>query len=204
MTISPSERDEGRIFEILKEAGERLETARVGFQQAKLGPYAVKGGFRNVAVFGKMVTFCTNNLRGKLDGFEKWDEEAKRKYFDNDASRAMSDARNQFEKQARNPIFSSTHIKQYSAEVRDKLPRPPNAIAFFMGDRQGGSGWMLQMENGDKIPFYINLPPEIGEVKTILTHAGKSLDLLQTSEEYLTLLEAYMADLHDFVKVQVS
>jgi hypothetical protein len=168
-------------------------------EHAKLGPYELKAGFRNVAIYGKMVTFCTNNLRGKVPGFEEWDRDAKQRYFDNDVARAMTDARNQFEKQASNPIFSSAQIKNYSAAARDSLPRPANAIGFFIGDRIGGSGWMLQMENGDKLPFYIDLPPEIAEVNAVLPHAGKSLDLLQTADEYLQSLQGYLDELHAFV-----
>ena len=189
-----------RVSEIISEAQEALGTARVGLKHAKLGPYELKGGFRNVAIFGRMVTFCTNNLRGKVPGFEEWDRAAKQKYFDNEVGRAMIDARNQFEKQASNPIFSAAHIKSFNTSDLAKLPKPPNAIAFFMGDRVGGSGWMLQMENGDKLPFNIDLPPEMAEVKTILPHAGKSLDLLQTAEKYLHALQCYLDDLRPFVE----
>jgi len=188
-----------RISEILKEAQDRLDTAWVGFEQAKLGPTHLKGGFRNVAIFGRMVIFCTNNLRGKVEGFEEWDTDAKRRYFDNDVSKTMTDARNQFEKQASNPIFSCTHIKSFGPQDRAKLPRPANAIGFFIGDRLGGSGWMLRMENGDELPFYIDLPPEIGEVKTVLPHAGKTLDLMETAETYLRSLQCYLDELRAFV-----
>jgi hypothetical protein len=191
-----------RVSEILKEAEELFETARVGLEQAKLGPTHLKGGFRNLAVFGKMVTFCTNNLRGKLEGFEEWGRVAKHKYFDNDVARAMTAARNQFEKQASNPIFSATHIKSYSPQDRAKFPKPPNAVGFFIGDRLGGSGWMVQMENGDQLPFYVDLPPEIGQVRTILAHAGKRLDLMDTAEQYLGALRAYLADLRSFVEAK--
>ena len=189
-----------RASEILAEARELLETARCGLMIAKLGPSEVKAGFRNVAVYGKMVTFCTNNLRGKVDGFEEWDRAAKEKYFDNDVARAMSDARNQFEKQARNPIFSATHIKSFSSQDLARFPKPDNAVGFFMGDRFGGSGWMLQMENGDKLPFYIDLPAEIGESRTILSHEGTSLDLIAAADRYLNALESYLGELTDFVR----
>jgi hypothetical protein len=188
-----------RVAQILSEAQERLDTAKVGFEQAKLGSYHVRAGFRNVAIYGKMVTFCTNNLRGKVDGFEEWDAAAKQTYFDNDVARVMTDARNQFEKQASNPIFSSTHIKSFSPQDLAKISKPANATGFFIGDRMGGSGWMLQMKNGDKLPFYIDLPPEIGEVKTVLPHGEKTLDLMEVAEQYLDSLQAYLDELRAFV-----
>ncbi len=188
-----------RVQEILKEAQERLEAAATGLMIAKLGPSEVKAGFRNVAIYGKMVTFCTNNLRGKVDGFEEWDRAAKEKYFDNDVARAMTDARNQFEKQASNPISSTTHVKSYSPQDRARFPQPPNAIGFFIGDRFGGSGWMLQMANGDKLPLYVDLPEDIGTSRTILSHAGQSLDLIETSEKYLDSLQHYLDDLRAFI-----
>ena len=189
-----------RVAEVLREAQERLETARVGLKHAKLSPYELKGGFRNVAIYGRMVTFCTNNLRGKVAGFEEWDQDAKQRYFDNDVARAMIDARNQFEKQASNPIFSSAHIKSFSAQDVARLPKPPNAIAFFIGDRVGGSGWMLKMDNGDELPFYIDLPAEIADVKVILPHRGQSLDAIQVAEEYLHALQCYLDELRSFVE----
>jgi hypothetical protein len=188
-----------RVTQILSEAQERLDTARVGLEQAKLGPYHVKAGFRNVAIYGKMVTFCTNNLRGKIEGFEDWDRTAKQKYFDNDVARAMTVARNQFEKQAINPIASATYIRSFRPEDMAKFPKPPNAISFFIGDRMGGSGWMVQMDNGDKLRFYVDLPPEIGESKTILSHGGTTLDLIASAEEYLHSLQSYLNDLRAFV-----
>jgi hypothetical protein len=184
----------------LAEARELLETARCGLMIAKLGPSEVKAGFRNVAVYGKMVTFCTNNRRGKVDGFEEWDRAAKEKYFNSDVARAMSDVRNQFEKQARNPIFSATHIKSYSPQDLARFPKPENAVGFFIGDRFGGSGWLLQMENGDQLPFYIDLPAEIGESRTILLHEGTSLDLIDAADQYLDALEGYLDELTDFVR----
>ena len=193
-----------RVSDILAEARELLETARVGLMIAKLGPSEVKAGFRNVAIYGKMVTFCTNNLRGKVDGFEEWDREAKEKYFNNDVARAMSDARNQFEKQANNPIFSSTQIKSFSPSDIAKFPKPDRAVGFFIGDRMGGSGWMIQMENGDKLPFYIDLPSEIGEVKTILPYKEQSLDLIDSAERYLDSLQVYLDDLQAFVRESSS
>ena len=191
-----------RVQEILSEAKERLETAKLGLSIAKLGPSEVKSGFRNVAIYGKMVTFCTNNLRGKVEGFEAWDHAAKEKYFHNDVARAMSDARNQYEKQARNPIRSVAHIKSFRRQDLTKVPKPANAIRFFIGDSVGGSGWMLQMENGDQLPPYIDLPPEIGEVKTVLYHKGEQLDLLKAAEEYLLSLEGYFDELRAFVTKQ--
>jgi hypothetical protein len=199
MTTYPSDEEKSRISEILGEAQERLNTAQVGLDLARRGPDLVKSGLRNVAIFGKMVTFCSNNLRGKVDGFQEWDRGAKQKYFENDIARAMSDARNQFEKQASNPISSATYIKSFSTQDLATFPKPPNAIGFFIGDRMGGSGWMVQMENGDRVRFYIDLPPEIGESKTILRHGGKALDLIGAAEEYLHSLQSYLNDLRAFV-----
>jgi hypothetical protein len=189
-----------RASQILSEAQELLDTARVGLQQAKLGPDHVKAGLRNVGVYGKMVTFCTNNLRSKVARFDDWDSEAKKRHFDNHVARAMSDARNQFEKQARTPIFSSVHINRFSTDMLETLPKPRNAVGFFIGDRFGGSGWMVQMENGDEIPFYVDLPPGIAEARTVIAPSGKPIDLLAGSETYLQSLQDFLDELRAFIK----
>ena len=187
-----------RIEEILGEAQERLNVARVGLSVAKGGPYGVNAGFRNLTVYGKMVTFCTNNLRGKVEGFEEWDREAKKRHFDNSVAVAMSDARNQFEKQAKNPVFSSSHIKLFDGARLEALPKPDNAVAFFMGDRVGGSGWMVQMENGDQVPFYIDLPVEIGAASAVIGTVDGTADLLSSAEQYLNALQLYVDELKEF------
>ena len=191
-----------RVSEILAEAQERLDTARVGLDQARMGPYHVRAGFRNVAIFGKMVTFCTNNLRGKVEGFEQWDADAKNRFFDNDVARAMTEARNQYEKKATNPIFASAHVKSFSTDDLRSLPRPDNASAFFIGDRFGGSGWMIDMENGDKFPFYIELPPSMAEVRTVLVSQAGSLDLMAAADTYLASLQGYLDELRAFCAEQ--
>lgn len=187
-----------RAREILKEARECLEAARVGLQEARRGPYHLKAGVRNVAVFGRMSTFQTNNLKGKIDGFEAWDKQAKAEFFSNPIARAMVEARNSFEKASQNPISSITRINSFGTSDLNSMPRPKNAVSFFVGDRIGGSGWMIKMENGDMIPFYIELPPNIGRVDAVVRTAVGSKNVLDASEEYLSMIQHYLDALEDF------
>ena len=193
-----------RIGQILEEADDRLAAARAGLGVVKSGPYQLKAGFRNVAVFGRMVTFVTNNLRDKLDGFEEWDAAAKERHFGDGLGRLMNDMRLAFEKQATNPIASHTHIKHFDSSMMQKFPKPEGAVAFFMGDKVGGSGWMIETPDGAHIPYYIDLPGDVAEVTVVAVNKNQSYDLIELAERYISALESYMGDLKVFAHDQIT
>ena len=113
-----------RIQEILREANDRLLVAKSGLAMIVGGVGEGRIGLRNVAVFGRMVTFATNNLRSNLAGFDDWDMDAKRKHFDDPDCRYMYELRNVIEKQARTPVSMSVHIHAFSPSDLQKFERP--------------------------------------------------------------------------------
>ena len=185
---------------IIEEARERLSDAKAGLDLIDCTPDKLRSGFRNVATFGAMVTFALNNLRHKIDGFEEWDADAKRAYLDNPSCRMMRQARNAIEKQAKTPVTHNFYINSFSTEDLARFPKPKGAVGFFMGDRNGGSGWTVRTEDGHEVPFYIDLPADIGFATPIIRQEGfEPSDLRSVVRDYLGALEGYISAVERFV-----
>jgi hypothetical protein len=187
------------VEEILREAREHLLVAKSGLAMIVSGLGEGRIGLRNVAVFGRMVTFATNNLRSCLSGFDDWDIAAKRRHFDNTDCRYMNELRNVIEKQARTPVSMSAHIYSFRMGDQRKFERPPGATSFFIGDRNGGSGWLVPGPDGNEVPFYVALPPEIGKVTLSLPENG-GRSAAECAGSYVAALEAYLDDLKRFAQ----
>lgn len=147
-----------RINEILHEANERLEVAKYGLNMINASKGEGKIGLRNVAVFGRMVTFATNNLRSQVEGFEVWDADAKLRHLSNDECRYMVKIRNVIEKEARTPVATNAYVREFSMDVLNRFPHPPGARSFFIGDRNGGTGWMILDENNEENTLLCRAP----------------------------------------------
>ncbi len=186
-----------RVNEILNEANERLKIAKCGLDMILASQGEGRIGVRNVAVFGRMVTFATNNLRSIVDDFENWDVKAKQRHFDNDECRYMTQLRNVIEKQARTPVSMSAHIRSFNTNDMNKFPRPPGATSFFIGDHNGGTGWMIMDADKNETPYYVALPPEIGKVWfTLPENEGKNVE--DVASKYVACLENYLAEVTAF------
>ena len=187
-----------RTQEILNEANERLTIAKCGLAMVLSGQGEGRVGLRNVAVFGRMVTFATNNFRSVVPNFEKWDSDAKVRHFDNDECRYMYQLRNVIEKQARTPTSVSVHIHSFNTNDISKFERPPSAGSFFIGDQNGGTGWMVVDSEGNETPYYLALPPEIGNVWLSLPeNDGRNAG--EVASKYVASLEAYFIEVKAFI-----
>lgn len=49
------------------------------------------------------------------------------------------------------------------------VPKPPGAKSFFIGDHLGGSGWEVELSNGEKQKFYVQIPENNSGVKVDIT-----------------------------------
>jgi len=91
-------------------------------------------------------------------------------------------------------------FKLLSAETMKAFePPPPNAVSFFMGDRNGGSGWMVRMNDGSEEPYYMDLPPEVGQIELMLQgfprqHGGSEPSAITLATEYADLLAEIVRD----------
>jgi hypothetical protein len=186
-----------RVEEILREADERLAVTRSGFAMMSAGQGEARIGLRNVAVFGCMVTFATNNLRSVVDGFEVWDVDMKAKHFGAPECKYMYELRNVIEKQARTPVSMSAHISSFNTNDINRFPRPSGATSFFIGDQNGGSGWMVPDGKGNETAYYVALPSDIGSVWLNLPEF-EGRNATEVAGIYLGSLESYLVDVRVF------
>jgi hypothetical protein len=60
------------------------------------------------------------------------------------------------------------------------VPKPPGAKAFFIGDRSGGSGWEVELPNGETQKFYVQIPQGIPGVEiTVNLHLAAAPEELR-------------------------
>jgi hypothetical protein len=159
------------IRDVLDKAREMLETARQGLNDL-LGedPTRRMLGIRNVAVFGRSVTFVLQNLRStNAEAFNRWyaphqevmGKDALLVYFRN--------LRNEILKEG-GPKQTADHYIEHLNTV-DLAPlmaqAPPGAKAFFVGDSLGGSGWEVELADGSTEKYYVQLPSAVKMESTL-------------------------------------
>ena len=151
-------------YHIVSEALELLQTAQFGLEDMRLRPGRSKTGLRNAIVFGRTVTFALQNLRAVTPDFENWYAVKQEELKADPLMRFFHDLRTSIEKKALTPVRMRAHVHSSSTNDLNQFhPAPPNAVSFFIGDSNGGSGWIVRTERGEE-RYYIELPKEIGEV----------------------------------------
>jgi len=187
------------IEAIIRRAEETLQTAKCGYEDL-IGKNKNRrfSGLRNLIVFGRSVTWVLQNLRSVIkDDFDNWYEPEQEKMKNDPLMRYFINARNELEKQGKLSVATSVRIHSFSTGDLGKFGQPPpGAKSFFIGDQFGGTGWEVEMYDGTREKYYIELPAEIGEVKQKLINfpeaespelKGKSVEEL--CEIYLKRLE---------------
>jgi len=184
--------------EIIDEAEELLKTAAFGLEDMKTRPGRMKTGLRNAVIFGRNTTWALQNLRSVHQDFDAWYAEKQAEMKADELMKYFHELRNDIEKRAKTPTTMSAHIKSFSsADMARFEPRPPGATGFFIGDQQGGSGWIVKTENGKEESYYVDLPQDIGKVDIHLAGAPgaaakqSAADLV---EQYLQKIGALVAE----------
>lgn len=187
------------IESIIRRAEETLQTAKHGYEDL-IGENKNRrfSGLRNLIVFGRSVTWVLQNLRSVIkEEFDHWYEPEQEKMKNDPLMRYFVSARNELEKQGKLSVATSARIHSFSMGDIGKFgPPPPGAKSFFMGNQFGGSGWEVEMPDGTKEKYYVELPAEIGEIKQHFINfpevedpelKGKSVE--EFCEIYLSRLE---------------
>jgi len=156
------------IEAVLQRVDETLETARLGLSDLLDSSRSRRmSDLRNLIAFGRSVTFVLQNLRSVVrEEFDAWYEPHQQALKNDPLMRYFVEARNELEKQGKLSVATSTHIHSFSTGDIAKFGRPPiGANGFFIGDQLGGSGWEVELANGTKEKYYVELPSSIAEVK---------------------------------------
>jgi hypothetical protein len=152
--------------EILRRARETLAITQRSLRDAITDPARRDVAIRNVAVFGRAVTNVLQNLRSTESAFDDWYVGVKKDMESDELMRFFYALRSRILKQGDARTGSYAHIASLSwpQDERKFGPPPKNAKSFFMGDALGGSGWEVEVSPGVIEKFYVNVPPEIGDV----------------------------------------
>lgn len=155
------------VEEIITRAEQTLQTAKHGYDDlVGIDKNRRFTGLRNLIVFGRSVTFVLQNLRSAIDEveFDTWYEKQQEEMKADIIMKYFVKLRNELEKQGKLPVSTSAHIHHFSTDIIDKYPKPPGTVGFFVGDQLGGSGFEVEMPDGTKEKYYVDLPSSIAEV----------------------------------------
>jgi len=150
-------------------------------------PVRRRSGMHNAIVFGRAVTNILETLRNSVDGdFDAWYKSRTSGLSRNAAYKRLYQMRSEILKQGLDGTTSSTYVAALSTESLAGLPRPKGATHFFIGDQNGGAGWMVPRPDGSEDVFYVELPPSAGFVsKRTMTVEGAELDVGSVLTDYL-------------------
>lgn len=142
----------------IEAARDRLATARFGLADMN-DPKRARSGLYNAVVFGRMVTFALQNMRNQVDGFDEWYAPIQNDLRADPLMNYFWNLRTEIEKKADRQSGSYAALNSFSSQDLAKLPRPPGAFAFFVGDQNGGMGWQVKAADGTVEHYYIDPPP---------------------------------------------
>jgi hypothetical protein len=151
--------------DVLSKTREILGTARQGLHDL-LGddPTRRATGIRNVAVFGRSVTFVLQTLRSvDREAFNRWYEPRAQVMKDDPLCAYFTNLRNEILKEGGPSASSRLFIERITSEDIAALMAspPPGAKSFFIGDSLGGSGWEVELPDGSVEKFYVQLPKSL-------------------------------------------
>ena len=198
----------GRTTEqILKDAEQILNTARFGLDDLTKGrPERRVSGLLNLVTFGRAVTNVLQNLRSNEQEFDNWYAKYQKEMTEDELLKYFYKLRSVILKEGQVNVGTSAYINQFNYPVdMSKFGKPPpNAKGFFIGDRNGGTGWEVQFQDGTTAKYYVELPSEIGKTWFIFpdpptNHLGKQIQ--DTSVEFLSKIYLdYIAHLVEMAK----
>jgi hypothetical protein len=187
------------IRAIIQKAEETLQTARFGYEDLTSGNrYRRYSGIRNLVVFGRSVTFVIQNLKTPVgsDRFDAWYQPIQAKMKSDVLMKYFVTLRNEILKQGKLPVSTSASINFSSSDMEKLGTPPPGASGFFIGDQTGGSGWEIELPDGTKEKYYVDLPESMAKVQQHFSELPvpddddlKKKSIEELSEYYLKELE---------------
>ncbi|WP_350225416.1 hypothetical protein [Vibrio parahaemolyticus] len=190
------------IREVLVRTEQTLETAKHGFDDLVSSNKTRRfTGLRNLIVFGRSVTFVLQNLRTAVgkERFDAWYEPHQESMKQDVVMKYFVKLRNELEKQGRLPVSTSARIHNFSSDMISQYKKPPGTVGFFIGDQLGGSGFEVELPDGSKEKYYVEIPASVAEVTQHFNELPvpdddelKSKTIEQLSEHFLKSLEALL------------
>lgn len=156
------------IQAIIIKAEETLKTARYGFDDLTSGNRQRRfSGIRNLVVFGRSVTFVLQNLKtpaGEVS-FNEWYEPIQDMMKADVLMKYFVTLRNEILKEGKLPVSTSASINIKPGDMAKLGTPPPGARSFFIGDQAGGSGWEIELADGSKEKYYVEIPESMAKIQ---------------------------------------
>jgi hypothetical protein len=151
--------DRNDIEEVLKQAEDTLYTAKLGLAHVlQKDAKARIAGLRNVIVFGRAVTNVLQRLRHLLPDFDAWYQPYVDQMEADPLMKFLYRLRSEILKEGSLHVHSSVRLSGDPTAILRQFRAPPRAKSFFVGDRIGGSGWEVEVEDGRTERYYVQLP----------------------------------------------
>ena len=186
------------IPKVLSNTKQNLRTMKHGYEDLIEGDLERQNsGIRNIAVFGRATTRSLQRLKSRVTGFEQWYSLYREEMEKDPLMKHFWEMRNQFLKQGENPTGNYLQIHKFSPTDLHRFEKPDFATDFFMDTT--GAGWIIELPDGSKERYYVDLPEDIGKVGLTFTdppdeHLGK--DISHTSlEEKCELYVEYIQNI---------
>jgi hypothetical protein len=147
-----------------------------------------------------MVTLALQNLRSVTADFDPWYAPKVQEMKADPLMVYFCDLRTRIEKQAHMPLTTELRFERMDSKDFPRLfgERPAGAVAQFVGDSDGASGWVVQSPDGHREKFYVEMPADVLTADFGLKDlpseiaAGRSPALL--AAEYLNKLDRLLAE----------
>lgn len=180
------------VADVFRRVDDLMATVRLGVQMVGGASPAMRGpGYLNVATFGRSVTLALQNLRTVVDR-EKFDE-----WYAPYVAKMDADPVFQLFKRLRNEALKEGPdglrgvIRGPGTLSARTIPQnpPPGATQWFMGDRFGGTGWIIPQPDGTEEVFYTEplpgapIPDVVFEDAEL--HKRPAIDVCREYEEKL-------------------
>jgi hypothetical protein len=190
------------IASVLASADEMLRNVQFGLEAVEHQDARRRmPGFHNVVVFGRAVTNMLQGLRHIATGFDAWYDPLVGEMTADPLLRYLYRLRSDILKKGVMPPTERTiHITHFDGSMIPR-PAPAGALGFFVGDANGGSGWDVQLPDGSREVFYVELAE--GTLLTYMTlpdaprdHLGGQLK----DQQIATIARAYFEYLRRMVR----
>jgi hypothetical protein len=139
---------------------------------------------RRVAVEGRALTNIVENLRNKAPNFDQWYQAKVIEMQSDELLRFFYKLRSEVLKQGDDKVvgvqmkpigvasLSPTGITVEWVDANGQKfqmhhPRPDNCVSSFMGDVEGGTGFIVRLPDGREVKQYVYLPPEVADITVL-------------------------------------
>ena len=171
-------------------------------------------GFANVAILGRSITFILQNLRRVNSNFDSWYSPYVEQMRGDELCRFFLQLRNEIEKEGRDGIAVTVQVNNISRERFIAMhPPPENWRSAFIGDHNGGAGYVIDNRDGTETKIYVELSPDVAVASLEFTtspetHLGAELrdkSLSELCRLYVSYLRRLVNDaIVTFPKLRVE